>query len=45
MKAAVIQQFGDRPKYQDFKNPDKNEGDLVIQMIAIPLERFDKLTR
>lgn len=43
MKAAVINKFGDTPKYKEFKNPEISEGDTLIQVKAVVLENFDKL--
>jgi NADPH:quinone reductase-like Zn-dependent oxidoreductase len=44
MKAAVIEHFGDTPRYRDFDDPVPAEGDLLIRVKAVPLENFDKLT-
>ena len=44
MKAAVIQKFGDIPQYQDFPYPITGVGDVVIQVKAVVLENFDKMT-
>jgi NADPH:quinone reductase-like Zn-dependent oxidoreductase len=44
MKAAVIQAFGDTPQYEDFPDPVTGEEDTLIQVRAIVLENFDKMT-
>src|ERR1700722_5992615 len=44
MKAAVIDKFGDTPQYQDFPDPTSNVGDIAIQVKAVVLENFDKMT-
>src|SRR6185436_2573347 len=44
MKAAVIQKFGDIPQYVDFADPTPSEGDIIIDVKAVVLENFDKLT-
>ena len=44
MKAAVIHKFGDTPQYEDFADPLPDKGDVVIEVKAVVLENFDKLT-
>jgi NADPH2:quinone reductase len=44
MKAAVIQKFGDIPRYEDFPDPQVGEGDLPVTVKAAALENFDKMT-
>ena len=44
MKAAVIQKFGDIPQYEDFADPVPAQGDISIEVKAVVLENFDKLT-
>jgi len=44
MKAAVIHQFGDVPRYEEFPDPVAGPGDLLIQTRAVALENFDKMT-
>lgn len=44
MKAAVIEKFGDTPRYKDFDEPVPAEGELLIRVKAVALENFDKLT-
>jgi NADPH:quinone reductase-like Zn-dependent oxidoreductase len=44
MKAAVIQQFGDIPRYEDFPDPVLDQEDVLIQVRAVVLENFDKMT-
>ncbi|HTP08293.1 MAG TPA: zinc-binding alcohol dehydrogenase family protein [Anaerolineae bacterium] len=42
MKAAVLHQFGDLPHYEDFPDPIPGEGEILIQVQAVPLENVDK---
>lgn len=42
MKAAVIYQWGDRPKYEDFPDPVMGEGEVLIEVQAVGLENVDK---
>ena len=44
MKAAVIEKFGDIPQYKDFPDPKVGNDDLSIEVKAVVLENFDKLT-
>ena len=44
MKAAVINKFGDTPQCQDFPDPTPDVGDITIQVKAVVLENFDKMT-
>lgn len=44
MKAAVIQAFGDIPRYEQFPDPVLEEGDVLVQVRAVVLENFDKMT-
>jgi NADPH2:quinone reductase len=44
MKAAVLHTFGSVPSYEDFKDPVPDAGDSVLQVRAVPLENFDRLT-
>jgi NADPH2:quinone reductase len=44
MKAAVITQFGDGPHYEDFPDPVVEEGDLAVDVKAVALEVFDRMT-
>ena len=44
MKAAVLHSFGSVPSYEDFRDPVPDAGDSVVQVKAVPLENFDKLT-
>jgi NADPH2:quinone reductase len=44
MKAAVIQKFGDIPRYSDFPDPVAGGGDVPVKVRAVVLENFDKLT-
>ena len=43
MKAAVIHAFGDTPQYEDFADPVTHDGDVIVDVRAVPLENFDKL--
>jgi NADPH:quinone reductase-like Zn-dependent oxidoreductase len=44
MKAAVINQFGEVPKYTDFPEPQPADGEVLIDIRASVLENFDKGT-
>jgi NADPH2:quinone reductase len=44
MKAAVIRAFGDTPEYADFPDPTVDGEDTLIQVRAVVLENFDKMT-
>jgi NADPH2:quinone reductase len=44
MKAAVIRAFGDIPQYEDFADPVVDGEDVLIQVRAVVLENFDKMT-
>ena len=44
MKAAVIQKFGDTPRYAEFPDPVAGGGDVPVKVRAAVLENFDKLT-
>jgi NADPH:quinone reductase-like Zn-dependent oxidoreductase len=44
MKAAVIRAFGDIPQYEDFPDPVVDGEDALIQVRAVVLENFDKIT-
>lgn len=44
MKAAVIRSFGDIPRYEEFPDPVPGQDDLLIQVRAVVLENFDKMT-
>jgi NADPH:quinone reductase-like Zn-dependent oxidoreductase len=44
MKAAVIHAFGSVPRYEDFEDPIADAGDLIVDVKAVVLENFDKLT-
>jgi NADPH:quinone reductase-like Zn-dependent oxidoreductase len=44
MKAAVLRQFGSLPRFEDFAEPTASDGDLLIQVQAVALENFDKMT-
>lgn len=42
MKAAVLHNFGETPRYEDFPDPVAGEGELLVQVKAVPLENVDK---
>lgn len=44
MKAAVLEKFGSVPQYKDFPDPPAGEDDVLIDMKAVVLENFDKVT-
>lgn len=44
MKAAVIHEFGSVPSYEDFTDPIAQPGDLIVDVKAVALENFDKMT-
>jgi NADPH:quinone reductase-like Zn-dependent oxidoreductase len=43
MKAAVLHQFGEAPKYEDFPDPTPGEGQILIHVKAVALENVDKM--
>ena len=43
MKAAVLHKFGETPKFQDFPDPIPGEGEILVQVKAVPLENVDKM--
>src|SRR5689334_3878037 len=42
MKAAVLYEFGEAPKYSDFPEPTRGDDEIVIQVKAVALENIDK---
>lgn len=42
MKAAVVQEFGIAPSYQDFREPEPGEGEAVITVQAAALSPIVK---
>src|SRR5215469_7316087 len=44
MRAAVIQKFGDIPRYVEFPDPVATGGDVALRVRAVVLDNFDKLT-
>lgn len=44
MKAAVIDEFGSVPRYEEFIDPVAETGDLMVQVKAVALENFTKMT-
>ena len=43
MKAAVLHQFGESPKFEDFPDPTPSEGQILIHVKAVALENVDKV--
>jgi NADPH:quinone reductase-like Zn-dependent oxidoreductase len=43
MKAAVLHQFGELPRYEDFPDPTPGEGQILVYVKAVPLENVDKM--
>lgn len=43
MKAAVINDFGEIPCYEDFPDPIPGKDEMLIQVKAVVLENFDKM--
>jgi NADPH:quinone reductase-like Zn-dependent oxidoreductase len=44
MKAAVIHEFGSVPRYKNFTDPVTEAGDLIVDVKAVTLENFDRVT-
>lgn len=44
MKAAVLHQFGQAPKFEDFPDPVPALDQLLVHVKAVPLENVDKAT-
>lgn len=42
MKAAVLHQFGQAPRYEDFPDPVVGENEIEVRVKAVPLENIDK---
>jgi len=42
MKAAVLHQFGQAPKFEDFPDPVPGEGEVIVHVKAVALENVDK---
>jgi NADPH2:quinone reductase len=42
MKAAVLHQFGEPPRYEDFPDPQPEDGETVITVKAVALENVDR---
>lgn len=42
MKAAVLHQFGETPRYEDFPDPVPGEGEILVHVNAVPLENVDR---
>ncbi|HET6319001.1 MAG TPA: zinc-binding alcohol dehydrogenase family protein [Chloroflexota bacterium] len=43
MKAAVLHQFGETPRYEDFPDPMPGEGEVLIDVRAVALENVDRM--
>ena len=43
MKAAVLHNFGEIPKFEDFPDPTPAEGEVLITVKAVALENVDKM--
>jgi len=43
MKAAVLHQFGETPRFEDFPDPVPAEGQILIYVKAVALENIDKM--
>src|SRR5262245_42092246 len=43
MKAAVLHNFGETPKYEDFPDPTPGEGQILVHVKAVALENVDKV--
>jgi NADPH:quinone reductase-like Zn-dependent oxidoreductase len=43
MKAAVLHQFGEMPRYEDFPDPTPGEGQILVSVKAVPFENIDKM--
>src|SRR5215207_2978095 len=43
MKAAVLHNFGEAPRYEDFPDPIAGEGELLVHVKAVALENVDKV--
>lgn len=42
MKAAVLHEVGGIPRYEDFPDPVAGEGEVIIDVRAVPVENVDK---
>src|SRR5262245_79770 len=43
MKAAVLHEFGQAPRYEDFPDPAPGEEELRVEVKAVALENIDKI--
>lgn len=43
MKAAVLNQYGENPKYTDFTDPIPNADEVLVEMLAASIKQIDKL--
>jgi NADPH:quinone reductase-like Zn-dependent oxidoreductase len=43
MKAAVLHNFGETPKYEDFPDPTPGQDEVLIQVKAVALEIIDRM--
>ncbi|HEU4782061.1 MAG TPA: zinc-binding alcohol dehydrogenase family protein [Ktedonobacterales bacterium] len=42
MKAAVLHKFGKAPRYEDFPDPTRGEGEVFVEVKAVALENIDR---
>jgi NADPH2:quinone reductase len=42
MKAAVLHKFGKAPRYEDFPDPRRGEGEVLVRVKAVALENIDR---
>src|SRR5436190_22056047 len=42
MKAAVLHNFGESPRYEDFPDPSAGAEEIVVQVKAVALENIDR---
>lgn len=43
MKAAVLHQFGQAPRYEEFPDPVAGDGEILLDVKAVALENIDKM--
>src|SRR5260370_40023960 len=43
MKAAVLHDFGQSPRYEDFADPQATEGEVLVRIKAASLKNVDKM--
>jgi NADPH2:quinone reductase len=42
MKAAILHEFGESPRYEDFPDPTPEKDEILVRVKAVALENFDK---